>query len=96
MFSCIGAGEEIGAVSAKERGRRGLKKKAVAKVKRQDGHLSLSQVLRVRVRYFTEGVAFGSQSWIEELFAKNREKLQVKREEGARKLKAPGETGFSR
>ena len=59
-------------------------------VARRGGTLSLAQVVRVRVRYFTDSVAFGSKEWVEEVFARNREKMQVKRERGARELKVPG------
>ena len=43
---------------------------------------------RVRVRYFTSSIALGSREWVEEVFARNREKLKVKREQGARPLKS--------
>ncbi|MFT4639365.1 MAG: hypothetical protein ACI8T1_002690 [Verrucomicrobiales bacterium] len=55
-----------------------------------DGQLGLAQVVRVRLRCFTECVALGSEAWVEEVFERNREILKVKRERGARVLKAPG------
>ena len=66
--------------------RSGVSSKATAAVQHRGGTLSVAQVVRVRVRYFTQSVAFGSQEWVEEVFARNREKMQVKRVTGARKL----------
>jgi hypothetical protein len=42
------------------------------------------------MRYFTDSVALGSQAWVEEVFERNRDRLRVKRERGARELKTPG------
>ena len=64
--------------------------KAVAAVTRADGPLGLAQVVRVRLRYFTESVALGSEAWVEEVFERNRKILKVEQERGARVLKAPG------
>lgn len=75
---------------ARRRRRVGVSTAAAARVERQRGHLNIAQVTRVRVRYFTESVAFGSREWVEEVFARNREKLKVKRERGARRPKDKG------
>jgi putative transposase len=72
---------------------RGVSRKASADVASRGGNLSLAQVVRVRVRYFTDSVAFGSREWVEEVFVRNREKLRVKRERGARKPKHAGLDG---
>jgi hypothetical protein len=86
-----GVGEESALEEASSRKRRGAHApKAVAAVTRKDGGLSLAQVVRVRMRYFTDSVALGSQAWVEEVFERNRERLRVKRERGARELKMPG------
>ena len=52
------------------------------KVERQGGELGLASLLRMRVRYFTQSAAF-----VEGVFARNREKMNVKRERGAREPK---------
>ena len=87
-----GAGEESPLedddATRKRRGAHGAK--AVAAVTRADGELSVAQVVRVRLRYFTDSVAFGSEAWVESVFARNRERLNVKRERGARVLKTAG------
>jgi REP element-mobilizing transposase RayT len=86
-----GAGEESALDDQAARKRRGAHaSKAVAAVTRRDGELSVAQVVRARMRYFTDSVALGSQTWVEEVFARNRERLKVKRERGARAMKVPG------
>lgn len=88
-----GTGEEQGLENSTAKPRAGLSSKAVAGVTGSGGHLQMAQVqmaqvVRLRVRYFTSSIALGSREWIEEVFARNREKLKVKREQGARPLKA--------
>jgi REP element-mobilizing transposase RayT len=91
------AGEQSEASPSDEdggaRGRRrlGVSPSAAERVRRQRGQLKIAQVTRVRVRYFTESLAFGSREWVEEVFARNREKMRVKRKHGARK---PGVEGL--
>jgi hypothetical protein len=41
-------------------------------------------LLHHRIRYFVDGLALGSEAFIEAVFAKNRRKLGVKRTIGAR------------
>jgi putative transposase len=86
-----GVGEESALEDVSSRKRRGTHHpKAVATVARQEGGLNVAQVVRVRMRYFTDSVALGSQAWVEEVFERNRDRLRVKRERGARELKTPG------
>ncbi len=86
-----GVGEEKEVVPGEERKRRaGVSTKAVSKVERQGGQLSLAQVVRVRVRYFSDSIALGSEAFVEEVFARHRKEMRVKREQGARPLKSPG------
>jgi len=70
--------------SSKNKRRQGISAGAVAKVERQGGELGLASLLIVRVRYFTQSVAFGSQAFVEEVFEKNRGRMKMKRERGAR------------
>ena len=90
----FGVGEEpemeASSGSGGRRRRLGVRVASAERVRRQGGHLSIAQVTRVRVRYFTESVAFGSREWVEEVFARNRDKMRVKRERGARKPKEEG------
>ena len=66
------------------RGHKGVSAASAGRVRRERGRFNMAQVTRVRVRYLTESVAFGSRQWVEEVFARNRDKLKVKRSVGAR------------
>ena len=52
-----------------------------------DGKLMLSQALRCRVRYFSDGVVLGSKVFVEDVFQRNREQFGLKRKSGARPLR---------
>ena len=67
--------------------RAGLSREAVAKVWAEGGKLSLAQLLRCRVRYFTAGMAVGREEFIDSLFAALRECFSASRETGARKMR---------
>ena len=73
--------------------RAGLSREAVAKVWHEGGKLSLQQLLRCRVRYFTDALAIGSSSFVEQVFAAKREIFSETRQSGARKLSGGGEWG---
>ncbi|MEY3896007.1 MAG: hypothetical protein RLZZ214_1527, partial [Verrucomicrobiota bacterium] len=67
--------------------RKGISK-AEAEVERErDGEIPLGKVLRCRIRYFTDGAVIGSRQFVDEAFAKGRERFGSKRKSGARKLK---------
>lgn len=51
------------------------------------GELSLGEVLRVRVRYFTDGVVLGSRNYVNEVFAEFRDRFGPRRKSGARPLR---------
>jgi REP element-mobilizing transposase RayT len=55
-------------------------------LKRQ-GALRLGQVLRLRVRYFTDGVVFGTRNYVNEVFAQYRERFGPRRKTGARGMR---------
>ena len=75
----FGIGEENSA-------RMGLSHEAVAKVWAAGGKLSLSQLLRCRVRDFSDGLAVGREGFLESVFALVREAFSSERETGARKM----------
>jgi putative transposase len=52
-----------------------------------EGDIPLGKMLRCRVRYFTDGAVIGSRIFVDEAFAKYRERFGPKRKSGARKLK---------
>ena len=73
--------------STRQPGKAVLKPEVIAKVMKQKGQLSLAQVLRVRVRYFTNGVVVGSEEYVEKIWRKYCKRRGSKRKTGARKMK---------
>ena len=57
--------------------------------------VALRQMLRWRVRYFTDGAAVGSRAFVDQLFTECRDRFGPKRKTGARKMrgKAGGASG---
>jgi len=75
----------IGAVSGHS-DKVALDPKAIRKVLAQGGQLTEAQALRVRIRYFTDGVVLGSEAFVNEIFAEFRDRFSNKRKTGARKI----------
>lgn len=67
--------------------RPGISSAAVAQIMETGGKLTLQQVLRCRVRYFTDGLAFGSKAFVNAIFTRNRRHFGPKRKDGARKMR---------
>ncbi|MFC5455145.1 transposase [Prosthecobacter fluviatilis] len=51
------------------------------------GKLSTAELVRLRVRYFTDGLALGSKEFVESIFEAQRELSGPKKRRGARRLK---------
>ncbi|MCP5525318.1 MAG: transposase [Verrucomicrobiales bacterium] len=49
--------------------------------------LAMGEALRLRVRYFSDGVLLGSRNFVNEMFAEHRERFGPRRKTGARKLR---------
>jgi len=82
------AGEERRAVE--EGGqvvRPGFSAAEVAHVLDEGGRLTLPQVLRCRVRYFTDGMALGGRAFVDGVFERNRRLFGSKRRDGARRMR---------
>ena len=86
------AGEERRVPCGGQVGRRGIKTVEVDKVIEKNGKMPLPEVLRCRVRYFTDGMAFGGKAFVEQVFNDNRLLFGPKRRDGARRMKV-GEWG---
>jgi hypothetical protein len=74
--------------------RKGLRKAvADAELERlqRSRDVALGRMLRCRVRYFTDGAVIGSRRFVDEVFARARERFGSKRKDGARKLRGSGE-----
>jgi REP element-mobilizing transposase RayT len=60
------------------------------------GHVALRQLLRWKVRYFTDGAVIGSRAFVDGLFAQCRDRFGANRKSGARKMRgnAAGASGM--
>ncbi len=67
--------------------RAGISRAEVAKVWAAGGRLSLAQLLRCRVRYFTDGMAVGSAAFVERVFHAMRKAFGPRRKTGARRMR---------
>ena len=76
------------------KGHGGITPEEVEEVVRCGGKLPLTDYLRCRVRYFTDGVAIGSKSFVDEVFTDQRWRFGRKRKDGARKLRWLADTDF--
>lgn len=65
----------------------GFSQEEVDAIKDSGGKLSRGQMLRCRVRYFSDGLAIGSKGFVNEVFEKNRERFGPKRLQGAKPIK---------
>jgi putative transposase len=63
-----------GGVSASA-GKRTLTVDSIRKVLEQNGELALPEVLRLRVRYFSEGVAIGSKAYVDGVYREFRDRF---------------------
>ena len=78
----------VGAGAAHQSGKVVLDREKIKEVIAQGGELSLGQVLRLRVRHLSDGVAIGMKAFVNEVFTQHREKFGPKRKDGARPIRA--------
>jgi REP element-mobilizing transposase RayT len=64
-----------------------MKHDEVLQVLADKGRLPLGQYLRCRVRYFCDGVVFGSREFVEDLFRTFRDRFGPRRKDGARRMR---------
>lgn len=67
--------------------KKGFSKERVEAVLKRGGKLSRAELLRCRVRRFSDGVAIGRKGFVEGIFHRCREHFGPKRKNGARKLR---------
>jgi putative transposase len=67
--------------------RQGARAGEARKVLQEKGKLCSSEMVRLRVRYFSDGLVLGSKAFVERVFMENRDKFGPKRRDGARKVK---------
>ena len=70
--------------------KRGFSKEKVEAVLKSGGKLSRAELLRCRVRWFSDGVAIGSKGFVEGVFNGCRSYFGAKRKDGARKIRQDG------
>ncbi|MCH7226409.1 transposase, partial [Haloferula sp. A504] len=75
--------------------RRGMSLEEVRQVREGGGKLTREQLLRCRVRYFSDGVAIGSREFVDGLFEQRREYFGTKRRDGARPVRESAAPIFS-
>ncbi len=66
--------------------KRGVTAESARAVLVEKGKLSPAELVRLRVRYFSDGVALGSREFVEGLFEAQREKFGPRRKQGARHI----------
>jgi REP element-mobilizing transposase RayT len=81
------AGEERRAAYGGQVVRQGIATSEVDNVLESNGKLPLPEILRCRVRYFTDGLAIGGKDFVERVFNENRRFFGPKRKDGARKMR---------
>ena len=82
----------FGISGARQPGKPEITPSEVAKVWNEGGKLSIAQLLRCRIRYFTDGVAIGSEEFLERFFSTHRSLFSENRETGSRVM-ARGDWG---
>ena len=85
----------VGGGAAHQSGKAVLDKEKIKEVIAQGGELSLGQVLRLRVRHMSDGVALGTKAFVNEVFTQHREKFGKKRKDGARPIRALSAFGLT-
>jgi REP element-mobilizing transposase RayT len=84
----------VGGGAAHQSGKVIWDKEKIKAVIEQGGELSLGQVLRLRVRHMSDGVALGTRAFVNEVFRLHREKFGAKRKDGARPIRALASIGL--
>jgi len=70
--------------------RKGFKRKDVEEVLAKGGKLSFGEALRCKVRYFSDGMVFGSRSFVDKVFNGSGGHFSEKRTTGARPIRGVG------
>jgi putative transposase len=77
---------EVRSADKSEMVRRGVSAEESKAVLEAKGKLSAAELVRVRVRYFSDGLVIGGKEFVESIFGQNREKFGPKRQDGARRI----------
>ena len=85
----------VGGGATRQSGKTVLTKEKIREVLASGGELALGQILRLRVRHMSDGVALGTKDFVNEVFALHREKFGPKRKDGARPIRALSVIGLT-
>jgi len=66
--------------------RRGVSAEKTRAVLAESGKLSMADLVKLRVRYFTDGVILGSKAFVDGIFEAQRERFSPKRKTGAKRI----------
>jgi hypothetical protein len=80
----FGKGYATKGTPLKDKGR--LTEKQVSKIEQRSGAVTFQELLRARIRYFSDGMALGSERFIENQFNQNRQLFGQKRPKGGHKI----------
>jgi hypothetical protein len=75
--------------------RRGVTAEEARQVLKEKGKLSAAEMVRLRVRYFSDGWVLGSKAFVESLFRENRDQFGPKRKDGARRIQEASDDMFT-
>jgi putative transposase len=64
----------------------GMSAESVRSVLAERGKLSASELVRLRVRYFSDGAVLGSKAFVEDIFEAQRDQFSPKRKRGAKRI----------
>ena len=67
-----------------------LDRESILKVLKNGEHLEPAEVLRLRLRYFSDGLVFGSQKYVDGIFEEFRDRFGSSRKTGARAMREIG------
>jgi len=88
-------GQQKSAGPDSKRLRPGFSVEQVKKVLETGGRLPRHEILRCRVRYFSDGLVLGSKEFVESTFGRYRDQFGLKRKTGARAMKYAQWDGLS-
>ena len=86
----FGVGQEVKGGATPDgmvKSRGGFTQREIEAVWAAGGKLTMAQVLRCRIRYLSDGVAIGSQGFVDAFFERQREAFGSKRTDGGRRMK---------
>ena len=77
----------VGSGRAGAAGKVAVEPEAIRRELQRGGKLALGEVLRLRVRYFSDGVVLGSRNYVNEVFGEFRDRFGPRRRSGARAMR---------